>query len=830
MMDALLTPIILDSQDVQSGASKLLRGELQGLAIDANYPGNGQGSITIKDLLTSTNLRSNIGLNDARSPLVNSGTSPKMIEISPAVTTWTAHNLAIRSEELDNAAWSTAKFNLSVAANNATDPNGTITAETFTDDATDALHLFRDIVAFPAAAEGAFSIYAKAGTHSHFIINYSSATTVEIFITQVFDLSDGTLGETDVGTTSGTISSASIESVGNGWYRCTLVGSISHANGDLGYGFAENKSSNTFGNSGHPTYAGSSETLHLWGAQLNRGSVATAYIPTTTTASGLQVGPHSYEWSPHNFIHDMDAIPASVNTASWQIASAATTDQANMTADDGPTVTITGQYGNLTSLSPVTAAGVTYTIAMDVMVLSGNTALHINHTDSATGANTAIVGLVQDSWVSVSVDVLGKTGGGVVQAGVQDRNAAGHGTFKIRALRFTRTGGTPQFWLNNATSNFIGTAISYDQTNSQYGILVEPAATNLLAGSQGLSDTATLWTEQNITVVDNAVVAPDGTTTAETWTDDATSAQHQVYAGITLATTTDAAFSVFAKAGTHNFVVLNYQGTSENFISAVFDLSDTTATTASEVDKGTTSGTVTLGSTKQERLGTTDWYRLTMVGQISEANRTFTVAFGEAATSNSFNAVGAVTYAGTGTTLHLWQAQAEVGTLATSPIPTYAATVTRAADDVNILTNTFAFGAIYSFLFEYTPLAAQTSGNYVFGVSTGTNQDYASIYNNGGTDTVRVVDGGAVQASLAVGATGTVKTSIAARIEANSFSGSKDGAAVQTDASGTIPGSETTVQLGGRGSSADATEPLSISSVVIVPRGWTDAELIAKTT
>ena len=118
---------------------------------------------------------------------------------------------------------------------------------------------------------GTYSVYAKAGTLNHILLylNYGTGTDTQTY----FDLSSGS-----VGTTSAEID-ANIESVGNGWYRCSVAFNTPSATSTVLFfpADADNDVSGTSGN------------IYIQDAQLEQGSVSTPYIETTTAA--VSVGP-----------------------------------------------------------------------------------------------------------------------------------------------------------------------------------------------------------------------------------------------------------------------------------------------------------------------------------------------------------------------------------------------------------------------------------------------------------------------------------------------------------------------------------------------------------
>ena len=92
----------------------------------------------------------------------------------------------------------------------------------------------------------------------------------------VWNLNTGALAVSGVVGEGYTLQSQGIENYGNGWYRCRMTVL-------LGLGAAGNIRANT--SDGTMTSAiinsASGNTAYVWGAQLETGTVATSYIPTT---------------------------------------------------------------------------------------------------------------------------------------------------------------------------------------------------------------------------------------------------------------------------------------------------------------------------------------------------------------------------------------------------------------------------------------------------------------------------------------------------------------------------------------------------------------------
>jgi hypothetical protein len=185
-------------------------------------------------------------------------------------------NLLLRSEELDNASWS--KVRSSITANTIVAPDGTLTADKIVEDTSaSATHAVTQSIIQAANTTSTFSVNAKAAERS--FVNLRITVDGVNFIRCGFDLSNGTAGTPENGG-NGSGAVASIQSVGNGWYRCAISGIQSSTN--------SNPQVQIFIATGTTTasapYTGDGTSgIYVWGAQLEQSSTVGEYIPTTST-------------------------------------------------------------------------------------------------------------------------------------------------------------------------------------------------------------------------------------------------------------------------------------------------------------------------------------------------------------------------------------------------------------------------------------------------------------------------------------------------------------------------------------------------------------------
>jgi hypothetical protein len=175
-------------------------------------------------------------------------------------------NLFSRSEEFNETAW--LKLRLSISANSTVSPSGDNSADKLVEDASNNTHMVYRVLNTGSLVAHTFSVFAKADGRNFVYLDCGDGFPLNS--NAYFNLSNGTLG------TIGANATATITAFGNGWYRCSITATPTSTTTN---GFYIQIASA----SGTRSYQGDGASgIFIWGAQVEAGSFATSYIPTTT--------------------------------------------------------------------------------------------------------------------------------------------------------------------------------------------------------------------------------------------------------------------------------------------------------------------------------------------------------------------------------------------------------------------------------------------------------------------------------------------------------------------------------------------------------------------
>ncbi len=157
-------------------------------------------------------------------------------------------------------------------------PSGSTNATLF--QATNTASRVRQTATLASGSTYTFSCFGKFGAlSSGFSLNVfdENAASYGSGVCQAFNLNEGTLGASGTTGAGFTLQSVGMENYGSGWYRCRMTVLMGYTPTTPRVGFRVG----TQISNGRPLSVASG-TVNAWGAQLETGSVATSYIPTTT--------------------------------------------------------------------------------------------------------------------------------------------------------------------------------------------------------------------------------------------------------------------------------------------------------------------------------------------------------------------------------------------------------------------------------------------------------------------------------------------------------------------------------------------------------------------
>lgn len=356
-------------------------------------------------------------------------------------------NRLVYSEQFDNASWT--KSGLTVTANAAVAPDSNTTADKLVPSTTPGVdHLIYET---PNIGGGVytFSVYAKAAGYNYIALRADDSLVGHI---QVFDLANGVVNRWD-GQYTNSVTSAKIESVGNGWYRCSMTFTASGAMVNAVY-YPLPSQTNTL-------YAGDGTSgVYVWGAQLNVGNTLGSYV--VTTSSGV-----TNDWTPNNIsltagstYDSMVDVPGIAAVSSQKDVGGVTrgnycTFNPLVIRPDASPNAATFSEANLKATFPNAGGNVTYAPGTQE-ISSGKFYWEI--TINALPNNVAVgIGTQRDLNGNANDLVIYINGGGIYKYGTLVTTGASYTTNDVLGIAYDATNATISFYKNNVLQGTVTT-------------------------------------------------------------------------------------------------------------------------------------------------------------------------------------------------------------------------------------------------------------------------------------------------------------------------------------------------------------------------------------
>lgn len=353
-------------------------------------------------------------------------------------------------------------------------------------------------------------------------------------------------------------------------------------------------------------------------------------------------------------------------------------------------------------------------------------------------------------------------------------------------------------------------------------LLIEPQRTNLVTQSQDITNVA--WVKTNSpTIVGNVSVAPDGTTTADTFV-DTTGGQVKDFTNggaITGGQVVTCSFFIKKETTRTNFGggrIAFFGGASK---SSWFYWNETNGQLLQS-----TSSTIT-PTFKSEDYGNYWRFSVTATSDVGHtfAGLYFYPTISTNGTSNVF---------GIGSVRTIWGIQLEAGSFVSSYIPTTTASVTRNNEFISKTSASALIGATEGTLFTDATINQFYSSGMLLNLSNGTSNEYIQIALNSSrqiqSDVLSSTSGGRQALITLSNNIAGNRFKVAFAYKQNDFVMYVNGVQIGSDTSGNLPVSLSRIDYDFNGSSSGSQSMLAINSSALWKTRLTNQELATLTT
>jgi hypothetical protein len=342
-------------------------------------------------------------------------------------------------------------------------------------------------------------------------------------------------------------------------------------------------------------------------------------------------------------------------------------------------------------------------------------------------------------------------------------------------------------------------------------LLLEPQRTNLVTFSESVT---TSVTNVGYTATSNVATSPDGFASADLLLED-TSTLHLLQKEFSVASTTDSyAVSFFVKANgrTSGRILYGLDSAPFSSVLATFNL------TAGTITAPSADAPAVAGTSKIENYGN-GWYRVSISGVMGTAGTHYVRI-----QDNNGGVAGDPTKG-----FQVWGFQAELGSYATSYIPTLGSSVTRLADaasktGISSLIGQTA-GTVYLDV-DITNTNSESGNWHVLVIGSTTERITVYTINNSINADGVSVGGGftAIVGNVTLG-----RNKIAIGYAANDVAFYVNGALIGTRTTATIPSSMAQIDVGGNFTFSDYIAANTFSTIALYPVRLSNSELASLT-